>query len=259
MRLVLGAVLVGVLVVSLSARATHSRAVPGATFSTLKQGGTQIDVVTLDLSTVELHLLWKDPQGVPLASLREGAALLETQRRAPVVLMNAGIYGKDLAPLGLHVENGKVLRPLNRGRGGGNFYLRANGVFFIREGRAAVLSTEQFHSAVGRDPVQLATQSGPLLVENGGINGNFKAGSDKRTTRNGVGVRKDGTVVLAISRGPINMHDFATIFRDGLLCPDALYLDGTISAFHAPAAGLPVAWSDDGRFVGMLAATERRR
>lgn len=36
--------------------------------------------------------------------------------------------------------------------------------------------------------------------------------------------------MFAIAQEPVNFHEFATHFRDALRCPDALYLDGTISS-----------------------------
>ena len=41
-----------------------------------------------------------------------------------------------------------------------------------------------------------------------------------------MGVCEGGQVRFAISEGRVNFHDFARLFRDHLLCPDALYLDG---------------------------------
>jgi uncharacterized protein YigE (DUF2233 family) len=40
--------------------------------------------------------------------------------------------------------------------------------------------------------------------------------------------------VFAISEVPVNLYEFATLFRDVLHCPDALYLDGLISSLHSP-------------------------
>jgi len=51
-----------------------------------------------------------------------------------------------------------------------------------------------------------------------------------------VGVRKDGTVVFSISRLPVNFYTFASLFLNRLKCTNALYLDGTISAFDVPGA-----------------------
>jgi uncharacterized protein YigE (DUF2233 family) len=39
--------------------------------------------------------------------------------------------------------------------------------------------------------------------------------------------------VFVISEDPINFYDFAILFRDGLECGDALYLDGNVSSLYS--------------------------
>jgi uncharacterized protein YigE (DUF2233 family) len=79
-----------------------------------------------------------------------------------------------------------------------------------------------------------ATQSGPMLVISGRLHPSFLADSPSLKTRNGVGVTSDGKVIFAISDGPVRFHDFATLFRDDLNCPNALFLDGSISSVDIP-------------------------
>ena len=43
------------------------------------------------------------------------------------------------------------------------------------------------------------------------------------------------TAVFVISDEPVSFSEFARLFRDGLLCSDALYLDGVISELVAPS------------------------
>ncbi len=52
--------------------------------------------------------------------------------------MNGGIYDKAYAPLGLYIEDGKQLTPVNRSAGGGNFFIRPGGVFLVENGRAKI-------------------------------------------------------------------------------------------------------------------------
>ncbi len=40
-----------------------------------------------------------------------------------------GIYDKAYAPLGLYIEDGKRLTPVNRSAGGGNFFIRPGGAY----------------------------------------------------------------------------------------------------------------------------------
>jgi uncharacterized protein YigE (DUF2233 family) len=49
-------------------------------------------------------------------------------------------------------------------------------------------------------------------------------------------VRVDGNVVFAVSQGEVSFDAFARLFRDGLNCPNALFLDGGSAAnLYAPS------------------------
>ena len=74
-----------------------------------------------------------------------------------------------------------------------------------------------------------------LLVRGGRVHPAFNVRSESRLRRNGVGVASPETVIFAVSEDPVNFYEFATLFRDELHCPDALYLDGVISSLHATA------------------------
>jgi uncharacterized protein YigE (DUF2233 family) len=80
-----------------------------------------------------------------------------------------------------------------------------------------------------------ATQSGPMLVINGQIHPQFSEQSTSRKIRNGVGVKGQDTVVFAISEDPVTFSTFARLFRDELGCPNALFLDGSVSSLYAPS------------------------
>ena len=121
--------------------------------------------------------------------------------------------------------------PLSTSKGEGNFYLLPNGVFWLDEQGAHVAPTDRY-AAHGR--VTLATQSGPLLLDAGQLHPAFQEGSTSLRVRSGVGVNAQGRVVLVLSRDRVSFHATATLFRDALACPNALYLDGEISAISAP-------------------------
>jgi uncharacterized protein YigE (DUF2233 family) len=53
-------------------------------------------------------------------------------------------------------------------------------------------------------------------------------------TRNGVGACDGGVVVFAIADEPVTFDAFARLFRDGLGCQNALFLDGSVSSLYAP-------------------------
>ncbi len=198
--------------------------------ATVRRAETRFDVVRLPPRPTGLSLHWKDDNGTPLRTFSALSTHLAENGKTLLFAMNAGIYDKDHAPLGLHVEEGRELRPLVPGAGSGNFFLKPNGVFFVEGGRARVLSTEDYARAA-RNP-DLAVQSGPLLLRHGKVHPSFNPGSSSRYVRNGVGVNTAGAVVFAISREPVCLYDFASLFRDDLQCDDALYLDGAISGWY---------------------------
>jgi uncharacterized protein YigE (DUF2233 family) len=202
--------------------------------------GQAFTVVSLDLHRESLTLHWKNPDtGQPfgdIQSLREWGA---ANGKRLMFAANAGIYDQSYAPLGLYVENGKTLVPLNLYRGNpaaGNFSIRPNGVFAIyRDGHAAVRTSTDFKADA--KAVDWATQSGPMLVIDGKINDQFVHDSTSNKWRSGVCARTPHQVVFAVSESPVNFHSFAQLFRDKLDCRNALYLDGSISQFYIDGTG----------------------
>ena len=191
--------------------------------------GVPYAVCEIDPHRHAVVLARADGNGKPYGSLQAFDTVV-TAKGAPVLLaMNAGMYHKGLGPVGLFVEDGRQETPLNTAEGEGNFFLKPNGVFFVRpDGSAGVMETDAY-AAAHPDPLY-ATQSGPMLVIDGAIHPRFEENGSSRYIRNGVGVRADGTVVLAISRSPVSLGSFARLFRDRLSCPNALFLDGAISS-----------------------------
>ena len=175
---------------------------------------------------VRLHLA--APDGKPYGGFAALRRQLWEERRVLLFGMNAGMYHRDLSPVGYFAEYGRVLKPAVTGGGWGNFHLLPNGVFLIKDGRASVMETKAF-AASGMVP-DFGTQSGPMLVINGKLHPRFLADSDSFKIRNGVGVDAEGQVHMVVSRVPVRFHDFAVFFRDRLETANALYLDGTISS-----------------------------
>src|SRR6185295_12813343 len=79
--------------------------------------------------------------------------------------MNAGMYERDYSPVGLLVQDGREVSPLNLADGFGNFFKKPNGVFFICDSGPRIVESSEY-PMLAHD-VRLATQSGPLLVHNG--------------------------------------------------------------------------------------------
>jgi uncharacterized protein YigE (DUF2233 family) len=202
--------------------------------------GQNYRVVHIDLKREKLSLHWRDPQTTkPFGSIDALRQWGEANGRRLLFAANAGIYDKQAAPLGLYVENGKTLVPLNLNHGNpasGNFSLLPNGVFAIYpDGHAAVRTSSDFKADA--QPAQWASQSGPMLLIDGQLNEQFIDASDSMKWRSGVCVKTPTDVVFAVSETPVNFHTFGRLFRDELGCRDALYLDGSISQIYVDGDG----------------------
>ena len=182
----------------------------------------------------DLRLFQSGPDGA-YGSFRRLNETLEAEGKTLGFAMNAGMYHRDLAPVGLYVEDGVEVSRLVTRDGPGNFGLLPNGVFCIGE-TFRVIESRTFKAE--SPACRFATQSGPMLVIGGELHPKLLPGSDSLYVRNGVGVPGDGTrAVFAVSNDAVNFHSFARFFRDALGLPDALYFDGNISRLYAPSLG----------------------
>jgi uncharacterized protein YigE (DUF2233 family) len=183
-----------------------------------------------------IRILWKSRNGQQMRTIPEVADDLRSRGEKPSTVMNAGIFEPGGIPCGLLIQSGKVLNPVNRGPGKGNFYLKPSGIFMIGTTTAAIVRTDEYPAA-GFE-VRYATQSGPLLLRRGMMHPAISATSSSRLHRNGVGITRDGKVILAMtdfhsSKFP-NLYEFAMLFQK-LGCDDALFLDGDLSQMRSGA------------------------
>lgn len=233
---------------------------------TVTHEGTTYYVYEHDPAAEKLELWLPEQRGKP-NTFPQVAARAKALGRKLTFAMNAGIYEPGFLPSGLHISEGKVVRKLNtddyektrEGELTPNFFLKPNGVFLLHDdGRAAVLETSVMAKSKGPAP-RLATQSGPLLVQDGRIHPVLNPGSTSTRYRNGVGVTGDGRIFFACSvrdpeTGLSNLHHFASLFRDKLDCPDALYLDGDLSYVFIDGETPPIA--ETNWFAGIFVVTE---
>ena len=201
-------------------------------FSTVEFAGKQFTVCRVNVRKERLQLFHRDDTGQPFKRFDRLAPWLESRGQKLTFAMNAGMYHGDFSAVGLFVSGGQQAVPLNTANADGNFFLKPNGVFALTETGARVIESSEYPKL--RERVILATQSGPLLVRGGKLHPAFNANSESRLFRNGVGVPSPDIALFVISEAPVNFYEFATLFRDKLHCPDALFLDGTISSLHAP-------------------------
>ena len=201
----------------------------------------------------ELCLYWKNDSGQLLRSLQALKLYASSQNKELLFAMNAGMYKTDNSPLGLYIENGKTITPLNTKSGDGNFYMKPNGIFYLTNTNKAVVCTTTDFKA--NSSIKYATQSGPMLVINGKIHPEFKEGSSRVNIRNGVGILPDNSILFAISKKEINFYDFANFFKNKG-CKNALYLDGFVSRAYIPEKN----WiQTDGNFGVMIGVTKGKK
>lgn len=206
-------------------------------------------VTTVDPARQHLELFLNDDAGRPLHGFSRLAAWLKARDERLGFAVNAGMYHADFKPVGLLVQDGKQLAPLNLDDGTGNFFLKPNGVFLVTESGPKVIESSEY-PLLGKG-ARLATQSGPLLLRNGVIHPAFNPQSASRFIRNGVGVA-DGKAIFVISNHPVTFHELAVFFRDNLHCKDALYLDGSVSSLYSPALGRNDAAARLGPMLGVI-------
>jgi len=202
------------------------------------------------------------PNTFPKVQARAGAAGKKLK-----FALNSGIFEGNFMPSGLHISEGKTIVKLNtkefvktrEGEFTPNFFLKPNGVFFLHQnGNAGIMETSVYLKAAQPTP-RLATQSGPLLVNNNTIHPVLTKDSTSKRYRNGVGVTKDGKIFFACSVldreiGLSNLYNFAALFRDKLECPNALYLDGDISYVYIDDETPPL--KETNWFAGIFVVTE---
>lgn len=197
------------------------------------------------------HLIkfyWKNSKGEILLNLFNLKKEIETAGDTLLFAMNGGMYHPNYAPVGLYIENGIVIHPLNTDTGTGNFYMQPNGVFYLdKQNQAHICVTQKFKSD---NAVLYATQSGPMLVLDGAINSVFSKISNNLNIRNGVGILPDNRVIFAISKNEISFYDFANYFKS-MGCKQALYLDGKVSKAYIQGGSEPGTSDKLGVLIGV--------
>ncbi|WP_041777930.1 phosphodiester glycosidase family protein [Beijerinckia indica] len=216
----------------------------------LTEEGINYVVCRFDTKRSDLRLFWQQPGGQPYGGFAPLRAQLQPKGETLEFAMNAGMFQEDLSPVGLYIQEGRLLHPANMRNGPGNFHMKPNGIFYFSQTSAGVMETGRFLQS-GLKP-DYATQSGPLLVANNQLHPKIEPTGTSEKIRNGVGVRDNHEVIFAISEAPVTFFRFARLFRDRLHCPDALFLDGSISSLYAPSLNRDDQWRPIGPIVGAV-------
>jgi uncharacterized protein YigE (DUF2233 family) len=164
---------------------------------------------------------------------------MKSEGREVLALMNGGMFDSIYSSVGLLIQDFKMIKPINKNKEDGNFYLLPNGIFYLDSAnRAYVRETIEFDKQFDINKyrkIKYATQSGPMLLIDGIVHKSFAYGGHNLNIRNGVGIirkSKNSKVAFVISEQPVSFYDFALFFKDILRCDNALYLDGAISKMY---------------------------
>jgi uncharacterized protein YigE (DUF2233 family) len=206
------------------------------------------------LSRFDIRIFWKRPDG---SAYRYLSALPKTGPDGGhlAFALNGGMFHPDYRPVGLYIEEGQEMIRVSKSSGPGNFHLKPNGVFYAGDGEAGVLETGAFLKL--KPKAQFVTQSGPMLVIDGKLHPRIAHASGSAKMRDGVCVR-NRVAYFAISEEAVAFDTFERMFRDGLKCRNALFLDGG----SAPALLAPSLSRGGNSLVGlgpMIAVYEKRQ
>lgn len=213
----------------------------------------------VEVNPKRLRLFWLNEKKQPYRHFSGLKNALKKAGYTPRVMMNAGIYTDKDTPAGLHIEQGQVITSLNTRHGKGNFHIQPNGVFYVTaDKQAAIRTTADFAKKYGKAPTSLylAVQSGPMLVINGRINGQFMPAGKSQYSRNGVCVTSDNRVWFLITANFVrsNLYQFARAAKQ-LGCNNALYLDGNLSKLSLRGQDSLLHFA---HFVGILVEVDKK-
>ncbi|NKB46269.1 MAG: phosphodiester glycosidase family protein [Legionellales bacterium] len=177
-----------------------------------EQASGKLHAFRFQLTDYQLHLAFAQDLKRKATTVRQ----LATHQRA-LVAINGGFFSPDHTMLGLRIQDGHQLSPLQA--------TSWWGVFYIKKGKPRIVSQRQYHA---NDQINLAIQSGPRLLINGRIP-KLKPGLAERSV---ICIDHKQRILLAITQNvPITTEDLAEQLRQpthkgGLGCYQALNLDG---------------------------------
>jgi uncharacterized protein YigE (DUF2233 family) len=229
---------------------------PPACKSETFEGAAFVDCVATRTDG-ELRLYTAGPDGVPLRSLAALKSMLGAEAAQVRFATNAGMFDTEGRPIGLYIAAGQVVKPLNRNRGPGNFHLMPNGVFSVEADGFHIRTTDAFVQ-IAAGTALIATQSGPMIVIDGKLHPRISRDGTSLNIRNAVGVDRSGKAHFVISDDPVSFGKIARYLRDAKDCPNALFLDGTVSSLWDPGGGRMDAGAPLGPMIVSVAANEHR-
>ncbi len=199
----------------------------------------KVFVADTNLHTIDLHLYdFKD--SIHFKNLSNLKRFLDKKYPNKIeMLTNAGMYKGNNDPEGLFIcSNRDTFFDVDNGLDNPdlNFYMKPNGIFYCdKKGLPHIIPTEKWQS-IDTNNVLCATQSGPLLLNNGKLHPKLNYASSNAKIRSGVGVFKQNELcsktVFIITSNETNFIDFTEVLKYVIGCNDVLFLDGAISKMY---------------------------
>ncbi|STY29489.1 Exopolysaccharide biosynthesis protein related to N-acetylglucosamine-1-phosphodiester alpha-N-acetylglucosaminidase [Legionella wadsworthii] len=149
--------------------------------------------------------------------LKNASADQFAEHSKALLSINGGFFDHEFNPLGLRINNKKLVNPLKR--------ISWWGIFYIKNNKAFISSVNHF--AHDQD-IDFAIQSGPRLLIKRKIP-SLKPGIADRTA---LGITEDGKlIILVTTSAAMTTNKLAHILRsEPLSCIDAINLDGGSSS-----------------------------
>lgn len=140
----------------------------------------------------------------------------------------ATMYGSYYTPIGLYVENGKVVHKATIARKGDNSNFGMQQCIFAItwQDKAKIVPISQRNTSEYKHAVQVA----PMVVVNGKINPKLTK-SKSIDFRAGYGILPNGNVLFLITQDAVTFQQFAQLFVDRK-CINAAYIDGGYDDFY---------------------------
>ncbi len=201
---------------------------PGVEMRRLKwrDGVEGVDVIAFRVAPERVHVATGAPQ----------SAAQWRQSQSALVAVNGGFFDVNERSLGARIVDGVQKSAVHGTRWG---------VFRIKNNQAAIVTTPEFAAALKRGvKYQHAVQCGPVLVQNDVI----PILKEQWAQRTGLGIQRDGRVIVAVADGAVSLSSWARCWRTktALDCPNALNLDGGSStqlSLHTPTHKLEISSS----------------
>ncbi|WP_454783878.1 phosphodiester glycosidase family protein [Legionella sp. WA2024007413] len=150
-------------------------------------------------------------------SLKNASADQFAERSKALLSINGGFFDHEFNPLGLRINNKKVINPLKR--------ISWWGVFYIKNNKAYISSLKRFNHD---SDIDFAIQSGPRLL----IKQKIPSLKPGIADRSALGITADGKVIILVStNAAMTTNKLAHLLRSPpLSCIDAINLDGGSSS-----------------------------